>query len=34
VEIAQVLTYVQNSFGNKADIHNIDQVNTELTKCN
>jgi mono/diheme cytochrome c family protein len=34
VEIAQVLTYVQNSFGNKADIHNIDQVSTELTKCN
>jgi mono/diheme cytochrome c family protein len=33
VEIAQVLTYVQNSFGNKAGIHNIEQVNAELSKC-
>jgi mono/diheme cytochrome c family protein len=33
VEIAQVLTYVQNSFGNKAGLHNIDHVNIELTKC-
>ncbi len=33
VEIAQVLTYVQNSFGNKANVHNIDQVNAELGKC-
>ncbi len=33
VEIAQVLTYVQNSFGNKAGLHNVDQVNTELGKC-
>lgn len=33
VEIAQVLTYVQNSFGNKAKVHNIEQVNVELGKC-
>lgn len=33
VEIAQVLTYVQNSFGNQAAVHNIEQVNAELNKC-
>ncbi|MFD1255466.1 c-type cytochrome [Mucilaginibacter terrae] len=34
IEIAQVLTYVQNSFGNKLGLHNVAQVNGELEKCN
>ena len=33
MEIAQVLTYVQNSFGNKLGLHNVEQVNGELGKC-
>jgi mono/diheme cytochrome c family protein len=33
IEIAQVLTYVQNSFGNKMGLHNVEQVNKELGKC-
>jgi mono/diheme cytochrome c family protein len=33
MEIAQVLTYVQNSFGNHLGLHNVQQVNSELAKC-
>lgn len=33
VEIAEVLTYVQNSFGNKLGLHNTDMVNKELVEC-
>ncbi|QJD97861.1 cytochrome c [Mucilaginibacter robiniae] len=33
VEIAQVLTYIQNSFGNKLGLYNVEQVNNNLTKC-
>ncbi|WP_345951834.1 cytochrome c [Mucilaginibacter sp. PAMB04274] len=34
VEIAQVLTYVQNSFGNNQGLHSIEQVNKDLNNCN
>lgn len=34
VEIAQVLTYVTNSFGNKMSTFNTEKVNSDLTKCN
>jgi mono/diheme cytochrome c family protein len=34
LEIAQVLTYVANSFGNKIGTVNTEQVNTDLAKCN
>jgi mono/diheme cytochrome c family protein len=34
LEIAQVLTYVANSFGNKIGTINTEQVNTDLAKCN
>ncbi|WP_295798562.1 cytochrome c [Mucilaginibacter sp.] len=33
LEIAQVLTYVTNSFGNKLGTINTDRVNTDLAKC-
>ncbi|MCO5950288.1 c-type cytochrome [Mucilaginibacter flavidus] len=33
LEIAQVLTYVTNSFGNKLGTVNTDRVNTDLAKC-
>jgi mono/diheme cytochrome c family protein len=33
IEIAQVLTYVQNSFGNHLGLHNVEQVSAELKKC-
>ena len=33
LEIAQVLTYVANSFGNKLGTVNTDQVNADLAKC-
>lgn len=33
MEIAEVLTFVQNSFGNKLGLHNIEQVNKELKAC-
>jgi len=33
LEIAQVLTYVTNSFGNKLGTINTDQVNADLAKC-
>jgi mono/diheme cytochrome c family protein len=33
IEIAQVLTYVQNSFGNKLGLHNAEQVGKDLEKC-
>ncbi|UEG55108.1 cytochrome c [Mucilaginibacter daejeonensis] len=33
IQIAQVLTYVENSFGNKMGLHDVNAVNTELTKC-
>jgi len=34
LEIAQVLTYVTNSFGNKIGTVTIEQVNADLAKCN
>jgi mono/diheme cytochrome c family protein len=34
LEIAQVLTYVNNSFGNKLGTFTTDKVNTDLSKCN
>jgi len=33
IEIAQVITYVQNSFGNKMGLHNVEEVNKDLGKC-
>ena len=33
MEMAQVLTYVTNSFGNKLGVITIDQVNTDLKNC-
>ncbi len=33
LEIAQVLTYVANSFGNKLGTINTDHVNADLAKC-
>jgi len=33
IEIAQAVTYVANSFGNKLGIVNVDRVNTDLFKC-
>lgn len=33
VEIAQVLTYVTNSFGNKSGTINTEKVNADLAKC-
>jgi mono/diheme cytochrome c family protein len=34
VEIAEVLTYVTNSFGNKLGVVTTQMVNEELNKCN
>jgi mono/diheme cytochrome c family protein len=34
IEIAQVITYVGNSFGNKMGIVTDDNINTALGKCN
>ena len=33
IEIAQALTYVTNSFGNKMGIFNVETVNGDLMKC-
>jgi len=33
IEIAQVVTYVTNSFGNKQGLTNSDQVGVDLGKC-
>jgi mono/diheme cytochrome c family protein len=33
IEIAQVLTYITNSFGNKMGIFNVETVNGDLAKC-
>jgi mono/diheme cytochrome c family protein len=33
IEIAQVLTYIGNSFGNKLNTINQEDVRTDLTKC-
>jgi mono/diheme cytochrome c family protein len=33
IEIAKVLTYVSNSFGNKLGTINLQQVQADLTKC-
>jgi mono/diheme cytochrome c family protein len=33
IEIATVLTYVKNSFGQAQGLYNIDQVNVDLKKC-
>ncbi len=34
MELAQVITYVGNSFGNKLGTVPVDQVDTDLSKCN
>ncbi|MCC8426161.1 cytochrome c [Mucilaginibacter sp. UR6-11] len=34
IEIAEVLTYVTNSFGNKAGVVTAQQVEADLSKCN
>lgn len=33
LEIAQVLTYINNSFGNKLGTFNTEKVNADLAKC-
>ena len=33
IEIAQVTTYIKNSFGNKLGIITVDEVNGNLAKC-
>jgi mono/diheme cytochrome c family protein len=33
IEMAKVLTYITNSFGNKAGIINLQQVQVDLQKC-
>jgi len=33
IEIAQALTYVTNSFGNKLGVITVDEVNNDLNKC-
>lgn len=33
IEIAEVITYVRNSFGNKQGIYRVDRVNADLEKC-
>jgi mono/diheme cytochrome c family protein len=33
IEIAQVLTYVKNSFGNNMGLHDVVKVNRDLGKC-
>jgi mono/diheme cytochrome c family protein len=33
IEIAKVLTYVQNSFGNQMGLYDLKQVETDLKKC-
>lgn len=34
IEIAQVLTYITNNFGNKQGIVTVNKVNADLAKCN
>jgi len=34
IEIAQVLTYVKNSFGNNMGLYNVEKANQDLSKCN
>jgi len=33
IEIAQAITYISNSFGNKQGTVTVDQVNDDLSKC-
>ncbi|HZY37645.1 MAG TPA: cytochrome c [Mucilaginibacter sp.] len=33
IEIAQVITYITNSFGNKMGVFNVDTVNNDLQQC-
>lgn len=33
IEIAQAITYISNSFGNKQGTITVDQVNDDLSKC-
>ena len=33
IEIAQVLTYVKNSFGNQMGLYNVQQANNDVGKC-
>ncbi|MFD2326970.1 c-type cytochrome [Mucilaginibacter galii] len=34
IEIAQVLTYVKNSFGNNMGLYNVEKANQDLINCN
>ena len=34
IEVAQVLTYIKNTFGNKQGVVTVNQVNSNLEKCN
>ena len=34
IEISQVLTYINNTFGNKSGLVNVEIVNTSLQNCN
>jgi mono/diheme cytochrome c family protein len=33
VELAEVITYIQNSFGNKLGLTTVDQVQTDMVNC-
>lgn len=33
IEIAQVITYITNSFGNKQGLHDLDMVTEDLKQC-
>jgi mono/diheme cytochrome c family protein len=34
IDIAQIITYITNSFGNKQGVYPYEKVATDLTKCN
>lgn len=34
IEIAEVITYITNSFGNNHGVYKVDNVNTDLRNCN
>ena len=33
IELAEVITYVQNSFGNKLGLKEVDEVQADLANC-
>jgi len=33
IELAEVITYIQNSFGNKLGLTTVDQVQADMTNC-